>query len=393
MLVGRRLPVAQALAFRGLLVVVAGGLALVVATSALGGGRKALALDRVSLVTHDVAVPSSAKPKKKPPVCKKGQKSTKSKPCTKPPPVCKKGQKSTKKKPCTKRHLQVADSRANPPIAGWMFGFTLSQNTDSTWGLRVNLAHTAGNASETHSYFFQLAASSVTVAPDLSTLTLDTGAQLAQFGAIKLTFANPSALVQATAPAGCTTGTWQTRSGALTGSVSFVADNSYFKTIVEKSLPADLTANTSGTPATCGAGPVACVHGSSLSASVGQGGPTVYASGGQLAQSGNFSLFEFLSEKVGPATIAHILIEENLPATDLTVASDLSTATATTSGASVFTGSLSFTANAPPVTGPYPACNSTYTVRQGVTTGGIIGHFLAIPTPPPALGPSFASTN
>jgi hypothetical protein len=54
---------------------------------------------------------------------------------------------------------------------------------------------------------------------------------------------------------------------------------------------------------------------------------------------------------------------------------------------------LSFTANAPPVSGPYPACGGTFTVSQGVTTGGIVAHFLAIPTPPPAVGASFASTN
>ena len=373
MFVQRRLPVARVLAFRGLLVVVAGGLALVVATSALGGRRGALALDRVSLVTDGVAVPSAAKSKK--------------------PPLCKKGQKSTKKKPCTKRRLQTADLRANPPIAGWIFAFGLSQNTDGTWTLRVNLSRAVGHASETHSYFFQLAASSVTVAPDLSTLTLDTGTQLGQFGAIKLTFANPGSLAQATAPAGCTTGTWQTRAGTLKGSVSFVADHSYFKVILEKSLPADLTANTSGTPASCGQGPLTCLRGSSVSASLGQGGPIIYASGGQLAQSGSFSLFEFLSQKVGPATIAHALIEGSLPATDLTVASDLSSATVKTTGASHFTGSLSFTANAPAVSGPNVACGDTYTVRQGVTTGGIVAHFLAIPLPAPVLGPSFASRN
>jgi hypothetical protein len=234
----------------------------------------------------------------------------------------------------------------------------------------------------------------VTVAPDLSTLTLDTGAQLGQFGAIKLTLANPGTLTQVTAPAGCTTGTWQMRSGTLTGSVGFVADNSYFKTIAEKSLPADLTANTSGVPATCGAAPTPCLHGSSVSASPGQGGPVIYASGGQLARSGNFSLFEFVPAKTGPASIAHILIEGNLPASDLSVASDLSTATVSTTGSTVFAGSLSFTASVPAVSGPNVACGGTYTVRQGVTTGGIKWHFLAIPSPAPVLGPSsFASTN
>jgi len=363
--------------FRVALVAGVAGLALIAATSAPGARRAALGVDHFSLTTHDVAVPSSVKPKPK----------------TKKPPVCKKGQKSTKKKPCTKRKLAVADARANPPVAGWSFNLGLNQNDDGTWGLRLNLSRTAGNVNEEHAYSFQLDASSVTVAPDLSTLTLDTGTQMGQFGAIKLTLANPGALTQASTPSGCTTGTWQTRSGTLAGSVDFAADGSYFKTIVEKSLTADMTANTSGTPATCGAGSTPCVHGSSVSASLAIGGPVIYASGGQLAQSGSFSLFEFYSVKSGPASIAHILIEGNLPASDLTVAPDLSTASVATTGSKAFTGSLSFTANARANTGPYPACNSTFTVRAGVTTGGIVGHYLAIPPPAPVVGTAFASSN
>jgi hypothetical protein len=363
-----------------MLVVGVAGLALTVATSAPGAGRSVLAAEHVSLQTHEVALAASEKPKsrKKPPVCKKGQKSTKKKPCTKPK---------------AKRHLLVSDARANPPVAGWTFGLGLTANADGTWALRLDLTHRAGNATEEHSYFFQLAASSVTVASDLSTLTLDTGTQMGQFGTVKLAFANPSALAQATAPVGCTTGTWQTRSGTLTGSVSFVADGSYFKTIVERSLPSDLTANTSGTPATCGAAPTPCVHGASLSASPAQGGPVIYASGGQHAQSGSFSLFEFISEKIGPASIAHILIEGNLPASDLTVAPDLSTATVATTGSASFTGSLSFTATAPVISNPDVACGGTYSLRQGVTTGGIAGRYLAIPSPAPVLGTTFVSSN
>ncbi len=377
-LVGRRLPVADAFAFRALVVVVVVGLALVVATSAFGGGRAAFALDRVSLVTHDVAVPSSAKPKKKPPVCKKGQKSTKSKPCTKPPPVCKKGQKSTKGKPCTKRLLQVVDSRANPPVAGWMFGFGLSQNTDGSWSLSVSLSRTVGNATETHRYAFQLAASSVAVASDLSTLTLDTGAQLGQFGVIKLTFANPGSLTPGTAPFGCTTGTWQTRAGTLTGSVSFAADSSYFKTIVEKSLPADLTANTSGTPATCGTGPPpTCTHSTSIFA----GNPTI-ASGAFIAilTNGQLELVEELAQSIAPAQILHVLTETNVPTSDLTAAADSSTGAVTTGGASPwFTGSLNFTASGPPTTfgAGAPCAGGTFT--QGTVAGSLVAHFAAIP--------------
>jgi hypothetical protein len=356
---GCRLPVAHALAFRALLVVLVAGLALAVATSALGGGRQALALDRVSLVTHDVAVPSAAKPKKKPPVCKKGQ-------------------KSTKRKPCRKRRVQVADSRANPPVAGWAFGFGLSQNTDGTWSLRVGLTRTVGNANETHTYLFQLAASSVTVAPDLSTLTLDTGAQLGQFGAIKLTFANPGSLAQGTAPSGCTTGTWQTRTGTLTGSVSFVADSSYFKTILEKSLPADLTANTSGTPATCGTPTPTCLHSTLFLA-----GDVSNASGAfnAILTNGQLTLRAVLGQAIAPAQVFHVLSVANVPTSDLTAAADASTGAVTTGGASPwFTGSLNFTAAAPPTPFTSAACGGTPgSLAPGTANGSLVAHFAAIP--------------
>ncbi|HST25851.1 MAG TPA: hypothetical protein VLJ76_07655, partial [Gaiellaceae bacterium] len=129
-----------------------------VVVAALVFSGHALALDHVSITTHDVAVSKRVVKKKLPPFCKKGQKSTKRHPCRKKP-----------------RHVAALQ---NPPVAGWQFGLSLSQNADGTWGLGVALSHSAGNATELHNYAFKLDPSSVTVAPDLSSATLDTGSQL-----------------------------------------------------------------------------------------------------------------------------------------------------------------------------------------------------------------------
>ncbi|MGZ4398582.1 MAG: hypothetical protein ACXVZ1_09225 [Gaiellaceae bacterium] len=333
-------------------------------SSAASGGARAL--DHVSIKTHDIVL---------------GKRVSKTLAL-----LCKKHQKSTRRHPCRKNSVG-----ASAPDGGWSFGLSLGQNSDGTWPLTVLLRRQEGSTLEQHFYSFTLAASSVTLASDLSSSTIDTGTQLGQFGSIKLKLGHVGALASMTPVAGCTNGTWQMRTGTMTGKVDFRADKTYFQTIVETSLPTDVSANTSA-PATCTAPPLPCTHGSGLSASVGPGGPIIYANVEQLASGGSFSLLEFVQEKVAPATISHALNETNLPATDLAIAPDLSSGTATTSGASRFTGSLSFTASLAPTTGPYPACSGTYTVRQGVTTGGITGHFLAIPPPGPALGQSFAST-
>jgi len=206
---------------------------------------------------------------------------------------------------------------------------------------------------------------------------------------MKLTFGRVGALTSGTPAAGCTAGTWQMRTGVLRGNVTFVADNTYFKTIVETSLPTDVSANTGETP-TCGTPPIPCGHGSGLSVQTSPGGPFLYA----MFRNGAFSFLEFLTQTIGPAQIGHSLAESGLPVGDFTAASDLSSATVATTGAKKFTGSLSFAAGGPPSTGPYPACGAgaTFNVAKGTTTGGITGHYAAIPAPPPALGPSFLSS-
>jgi hypothetical protein len=205
---------------------------------------------------------------------------------------------------------------------------------------------------------------------------------------MKLTFSNPGPLVAGTAAIGCTTGTWQMRTGTMKGQVSFVADDHYFRTIVETSLPTGVSANTGDAP-TCGQFIPPCSHGSSLSVSPGPNGPFLFAT----IRNGALQLLEYLAETVGPASLSHGLTESGLPVGDLTLASDLSSGNLLTTGASRFTGNLSFAASGPATAGPYPSCGAgaTFSVARGATTGGVVAHFLAVPTPAALSGQSFVS--
>ena len=348
-------------ATRVVVVVLAAGLALAVATSALGGSRSSTAVDRLLVTTHPVAVPAAviAKPKAKAPLCMKGQ-------------------KSTKTKPCRKRRPAVVRSVANPPVAGWTFGMTITQYADGTWGLGLTYADKAGNTTETHSFLFKLSGDSVVVAPDLSTLTINTGTQMGQFGAVSLTLSNVTALAQGARPAYCTTGTWQTRSGTLTGTLRFVADGTYFKSLAETSLAADLSANTSGAPATCGNLPPTCVHESLIYGGDPNTGSGLYEA---YTEGGKTTVLAILSQAIAPAQVTHYLITTGLPGSDLTVAADLSTATLATDGAAPsFTGSLSFARTGAATTFSNATCGgTTASFVPGTTTGsGIVAHFLAI---------------
>ena len=228
--------------------------------------------------------------------------------------------------------------------------------------LSAGLRRAVGNASESHTYTFPLSPGSVMVAPDLSTLTLDTGTQLGPFGAMNLTLGKTGALGTASAPPGCTTGTFQMRTGSLTGSVRFAADPAYFKTIVQTTLPADVAANTSGTPATCGAPQPSCAHFMEIFT----GNPAT-PSGGffGLLQDGQVQLVDFFTQAMAPATITHCSSSKGLPARDLTIAPDFSSATVNTAGAAPwFTGSLAFAAGGPAQTGTNPACGTPVTFAQ-----------------------------
>jgi hypothetical protein len=225
---------------------------------------------------------------------------------TKKIPLCKKGQKSTKKKPCRTRKLQAETVRANPPAAGWKFSLRATQNDNGSWGLALEYMRIVGNATEDHTYSFQLAPGSVSVADDLSTFTLATGTQLGQFGAVTMSLAAAGALQPVPAQPGCTE-TNQTRSGTLRGTVRFVADSTYFKVLVESALPVSIVANTSGAPPTCDTPPPACNH-----ASLFFGGDAATPAGLFYATltDGTISLVRYVPAHIGPATITTSSLRE-----------------------------------------------------------------------------------
>ena len=304
----------------------------------------------------------------------------------KPLPICKKKQKSTKKKPCRKKPKKFSALRANPPVAGWKLGLFVSHSNDGMWALSVRLARTSGNVTERHFYAFRLAASCVTVGPDLSTATIDTGTQLGQFGAIKLTFGNVGALGAGTAVPGCT-GNWQKRTGTLTGSIRFVANSTYFKTILRTSVPATLNANIGPLP-TCKAQPPACVHTTLLAVGTFTGASNFFEA---FNTAGVLTFVGFFTQTVGPAIETHVLSETNLPASDFSTAADLSSATVSTTGAKAFTGSLNYTAGGPATKFPNAGCGGTpASFTQGTATGGISAKFAAIPAAQPPLTPATA---
>ena len=226
----------------------------------------------------------------------------------KPLPFCKKKQKSTKKHPCRKKPKASAAFRENPPIAGWKFGFFVSHSANGTWALSVRLTRTKGNVHRAPLLRFPLSADSVVVAPDLSSGTIDTGTQLGQFGAIKVTFGNPTGLVTGTAVPGCA-GNWQKRTGALTGSIRFVADSTYFKTIVRTSMPTTLNANI-GAPPTCATPPTTCTHTTFFTTGIFSGTANFFEA---FNTAGVLSYVDFVTQAVGPATETHVLTETNLP--------------------------------------------------------------------------------
>lgn len=316
----------------------------------------------------------------------------------KPPPVCHRGQRSTRKHPCRKgRRTSVLDAASNPPAGGWQFGLGLTQNADGTWRLSLSLSQTTGAVMEQHVYGFQLPAEAVTVASDLSSAKLDTGTAMGQFGSVRLTFAQAGPLAAANPSIFCSGGTWQTRTGSLSGTVDFATGSSYFRTVLESKLTADVTANT-GSPPTCQSNPpppTTCTHESQLVASAGSTGPYLYASVSNPPAPGTppgLQLFEFATERVGPATISHALTESGLPVGDLTLASDLSTGTIKTTGATRFSGSITFTATGELATIPSAVCGGTSMSRQGTTAGDLAVHYAAPVDAAPVVGSGFAYT-
>ncbi len=363
----------RSLATRSLFAAAVTAAVLAAAATASGAPRLAGAVDHLVLSTKQVAVPVATAPKPKP---------------KRKPPLCKKGQKPTKKKPCRRRKPQAAASAANPPTGGWTLGMTVFQVADGTWSLAIAYNHVVGNARESHIYLFSLSADAVSAAQDLSTLTIDTGTQMGQFGSVRLSLTGVTALAPANPFRGCSTGTWQMRSGTLTGTVTFTADGTYFKTVVLTALPADVSANTSGVVATCGTPPPTCSHSSVVFSGGGTDAPFFEAFSNGTAT----TMLFFRTQKSAPATITDFVQATGLPAADVTLASDLSTGSVATDGAGPsFTGTLGFARTGSTTSSTNSACGGTpSSFAQGTASGTLVVHFLVGGDVPAPLAPATA---
>jgi hypothetical protein len=93
--------------------------------------------------------------------------------------------------------------------------------------LSIVLSRTSGRSTQQHMYLFD---SGVTVTPT------SIKGSLGRYGTINLKLAGARS-AKSSIPAGCTGKPGTMKRGTLTGSLRFVADSSYFRTITAKSLP------------------------------------------------------------------------------------------------------------------------------------------------------------
>jgi hypothetical protein len=333
----------------------------VVAAVAIAIPANAFALDHVTITTSPVSLPVAAKKKL---------------------PLCKKHQKSTKKHPCRKRKRTVAGVavRENPRVRGWTARVFIDELDDSSWQTELVIQRKVGNATESHTWSRMLPPGSVNISDDLAGATWTNpwavAPQPQPFWDSGSNFRATGALSPGTPPSGCSGGTFQTRTGVLELKGILEPLDDYFHRLTVHAFPATLTANT-GAPFTCGSPPLTCFHGTTVFV----GDTRAFENGFFLASLSNgAALEEYIKQRsAAPFDIFDALTVSGLPATDISFASGFGTGTISTDGAAPwFTGSFNFALAGNPLQFPNPACGGAQsTFGQGTSSGGIVPHFAA----------------
>jgi len=334
----------------------------VVAAVAIAIPANAFALDHVTITTSPVSLPVPAKKKKL--------------------PLCKKHQKSTKKHPCRKRKRTVAgaDVRENPPVRGWTAQVFIDEENDGSWVTELVLKRMVGNATESHTWSRTLPAGSVTISDDLAGATWTSPWALAPqpqpYWDSASNFRATGAVSPGTPPSGCSGGAFQMRTGVLELKGILEPLDNYFHRLTVHAFPATLTANT-GAPITCSSPPPTCFHGTSLFV----GDTRAFENGFFLASLSNgAALEEYIKERTAPPfAVFDVLAVSGLPASDVSLAAGFGTGTISTAGAAPwFTGSFNFTISGTPLQFANPACGGAQSIfGQGTSSGGIAPHFAA----------------
>jgi hypothetical protein len=253
------------------------------------------------------------------------------------------------------------------PVAVHGYQLTLIASSGASASLTVNLVRKAGGATQTHVYSFKLSPSALKVAPRLASASLVTGTQLGGFGAVTMRLARAGKLTRGTSCGA----TFSGRSGTLAGSLRLVLDTTFFRTVVERSLPARLSSGTS--KLTCAPPPPTRNQPgltlTALPSSTGAGGPIFTAA---KTAAGAVTEAFFVSEQRAPASITHSIVAK-AAASAFTAAADLSSAHLDGgAGAPFLGGALDFAAQAP----AQSAAGCTQAVGQ--LSGSLVGHFDSI---------------
>jgi hypothetical protein len=238
----------------------------------------------------------------------------------------------------------------------------------SSRALKLLFARVAGSATQTQSYSFNLPRAAFSCTSTLGSCRLATGRSLGRFGRIDLSFGATTRRGTVGPGAGCT-GTVTRRSGAVSGSISFVDGSGSLRVAWHaQARRHNLRATLDEASIDCAASRTNCeAH------LFGLGGRDPGAAFALVVPSSGAAEAQFVWSSVRrAATVDRSIVVRDLAATSFTIAPDLSSASFDARGLQFLSGSVAYTASS-------PAREFVTRCGQGTATlGGVTGDVAAV---------------
>jgi hypothetical protein len=260
------------------------------------------------------------------------------------------------------------------PVAGTPYHLQLTVETSGDeWGLRLvfkRKAATGNHATQTHEWEFTLPGADAHVDSDLTPASIHTHADLDTFGTIDLALHNPGALSshKTKCPNGTVTGSRSHRSGTLTGTFDFDANDGYFDTVHRTAFPVDVTKVVSNGKQ-CPSPPFVCSQGKAF---VG-GDQSVSVFANRPRPQGHATLEFHRTEFSGPAVILHH-VTVVAPVQAFTLSSSFVAKVNGSAAAPFASGAVTFEATGDPTVSTQHHCRTT-TRPMGLTQGSVTAKF------------------
>ncbi len=281
----------------------------------------------------------------------------------------------------------VTLSTAPVPVKGYAMQVIASKGTPVNGrpvSLTVMFRKGSGATSQSHMYSFGLPAAALVVRPDLRRATLR--ANLGKYGRLNLVFSGLGRSRRAAPPAGCTGPASLTATGRFAGTMRFVADRTYFRTVTRAPRTGSAGRQVRAGTLQCGGTSTptnTCTQRSgALMASASSFAPTgsVSFSASQPTAGGPVTQNVFVSESgasIAPASSIFHLISVRAGAPSLAAAADLTSAQIV-GGAPYLRGSLAFTVQGEPTQNTTSCPGRTTTTGFYETAGDLTALFDSI---------------